>query len=180
MCCIKISAKGNIPKVASSTSRGGVNKDWLILIGVPFIITAIFSTIFLVAVPHRPIFCALSIKGKNIMVECAYTDYTRTLGLMYRKQLAENSGMLFIYPDERPLDFWMKNTRIPLSIAFIKADGTIADIKPMEPSSLERVASSQPVKYALEMNLGWYDRNNIKAGDKIGIPEVIQNIRADP
>lgn len=155
-------------------------KDWYILIGAPTIITIIFTAIFLIAVPERTVFAPISIKGKTIIIECAYTNQTRSKGLMHRKYLPENSGMLFIYPDERILEFWMKNTRIPLSIAFIKSDGTIVDIKPMYPYSLETVTSEQPVKYALEMNFGWFDRNNIKVGDKVEISDVIRKLKAEP
>lgn len=119
------------------------------------------------------------INGRAITVEIAATSEARTKGLMERKKLARNSGMLFIYPEEDHQRFWMKNTLIPLSIAFIKTDGTISQIKPMEPKSEVSVWSLDRVKYALEMNQDWFERNNVKPGDKFIFPQEILNISAE-
>jgi len=101
-------------------------------------------------------------------VEVARTEDEISRGLMGRDSMPSDSGMYFLYPgtEERELRFWMRNTRIPLSIAFIRADGTIATIKDMEPFDETRVSSEVPVKDALEMNQGWFADNGIQEGDR--------------
>jgi uncharacterized membrane protein (UPF0127 family) len=122
----------------------------------------------------------LVIKGKTVTVEIAATDEARTRGLMYREALAPDSGMLFIFSgEEQYLNFWMKNTSIPLVIAFIKADGIISEIRPMQPFSEETIASQEPVKYALEMEQGWFKLHNIKAGGKVYLSQEIKNINVE-
>ena len=105
------------------------------------------------------------IKEKEIRVEVARTPEERALGLMGRKHLGKEEGMLFIFESEGYHGFWMKNTRIPLSIAFIDKNGRIVDIKDMKPLTLDSHSPSQPVLYALEMNKGWFSANGIRAGD---------------
>jgi uncharacterized membrane protein (UPF0127 family) len=90
----------------------------------------------------------------------------QTRGLMYRREMDWNKGMLFVYPDERVLSFWMKNTLIPLSIAFIDAQGEIVHIVDMKPQELRSHRSPQPVLYALEMNQGWFEKAGVAAGDR--------------
>lgn len=119
------------------------------------------------------------VKDKTVTVEIAVTEESKTRGLMWRKSLSSDSGMLFIYPAEQPLHFWMKNTYIPLSIAFIKSDGTITQITSMQPLTEEITSSSERVQYALEMNRGWFERNNIQRGDKVFFPAEIKNIRIE-
>lgn len=100
----------------------------------------------------------------------AITPEEQILGLMYRDTLEGNEGMLFVFPKEQQLSFWMKDTRIPLSIAFIKADGRIMQIESMKPYSLDTHVSREKVKYALEMKDGWFKAHNIKVGDAVKIP----------
>jgi len=112
----------------------------------------------------------LIVGEKEIHVEVADTYEKQQKGLMFRDKLEKDHGMLFIFPEETYLSFWMKDTKIPLSIAFIKADGWIAQIESMKPYSLETHNSEMRAKYALEMNDGWFKENNIKVGDRIKIP----------
>jgi uncharacterized membrane protein (UPF0127 family) len=88
---------------------------------------------------------------------------------MHRDSLPENRGMIFVFAKERSLSFWMRNTRIPLSIAFAKADGRIVSIKNMRPYDDDppHYASPEPAKYALEVNKGWFSDNRIRVGDRI-------------
>lgn len=86
---------------------------------------------------------------------------------MGRENLDENRGMLFVYERDAKKSFWMKNTTIPLSIAYIAADGTIREIYDMEPLSTRTVDSRYSVRYALEVNQGAFERHGIKAGDKV-------------
>ena len=115
----------------------------------------------------------ISAAGIELEVELATTQEEQMLGLMYRKTLGENDGMLFVFPEERRLSFWMRNTRIPLSIAFIKADGRVVQIDSMKPFSLDSHVSQEKVKYALEMNEGWFKKHTVKEGDFVKIPIVL-------
>ena len=99
-------------------------------------------------------------------VEIARTLDERKKGLMYREYLNTDSGMYFIMDDEKKHSFWMKNTRIPLTIAFIDSDNIIVDIKDMKPYDSKGVSSDKPVRYALEMDRGWFDDKGIYVGDK--------------
>jgi hypothetical protein len=116
----------------------------------------------------------LIISNSVIRVEIADTEEKRSTGLMNRKSLDYDSGMLFVYQSDRKLSFWMKNTLIPLSIAFISSDGTIKEILDMEPLSLNPVVSRYSVRYALEVNRGYFEEKNIKPGDKVIFPDSIR------
>lgn len=103
----------------------------------------------------------------EVTVETADTLESQEKGLMGRESLDENRGMLFVYERDAKKSFWMKNTTIPLSIAYIAADGTIREIYDMEPLSTRTVDSRYSVRYALEVNQGAFERHGIKAGDKV-------------
>ncbi len=109
----------------------------------------------------------LRINQWEITVEIADTQETQEKGLMWRESLEEDRGMLFVYDRDAKKSFWMKNTTIPLSIAYIGADGTIREIYDMEPLSTRIVDSRYSVRYALEVNQGAFERHGIKAGDKV-------------
>jgi len=109
----------------------------------------------------------LSINGRPLVVEVAFTEKQREKGLMFRKQLPWNEGMLFVFEEENYLSFWMKNTTIPLSIAFVDKQGKVTDIFIMEPNSLKPVTSSQPCMYAIEANRGFFLESGLKVGDRI-------------
>ena len=116
----------------------------------------------------------LTINGKDLYVELATTDESRNTGLMFRESLSYNSGMLFMFPDSRPLSFWMKDTYIPLSIAYLNEAGEILNIEHMFPFNLTSVKSLGNARYALEMNKGWFRENGIAVGDKVcGIPTEV-------
>jgi len=106
----------------------------------------------------------MEIDGHKLKAEVVSTMEQRTRGLMYRRELDRNAGMLFVYEEKEQLSFWMKNTFIPLSIAFIADDGRIEHITDMAPQTLAPHSSLKPVRYALEMNRGWFEGNNIKVG----------------
>lgn len=103
-----------------------------------------------------------------IQAEVVAEPASRAQGLMHRKTLGQNAGMLFIF-DERAIHcMWMKNTLIPLSVAFIDDRGTIVNIADMEPHSEASHCAAQPVKYALEMSRGWFASRGIKPGTRLG------------
>ena len=120
--------------------------------------------------PKRNKILPINVAGIELEVELATTFEEQILGLMYRDRLEENNGMLFVFPREKVLSFWMKDTRIPLSIAFIKADGRIIQIESMKPYSLDTHVSKEKAKYALEMNEGWFKAHNVREGDTVKIP----------
>jgi uncharacterized membrane protein (UPF0127 family) len=103
----------------------------------------------------------------RMTVELARTDAERAQGLMNRKTLADGRGMLFIFDRDQILSFWMKNTLIPLSIAFISADGRILEIRDMRPLDETAVRSGRSARYALEAPQGWFSRAGITAGDVV-------------
>ena len=107
----------------------------------------------------------LTVNGIEIEAEIADDSESRRTGLMYRKSMPENSGMLFIFENDQKMSFWMKNTLIPLSIAYISSGGEIMEIYDMKPESLRPVDSINSVRYALEMNQGWFERNDVNPGD---------------
>jgi uncharacterized membrane protein (UPF0127 family) len=104
----------------------------------------------------------------RIMAELATDDETRSKGLMFRDQLAPNHGMLFIFQHASPYCFWMKNTTLPLSIAFLRDDGTIVNIADMQALSEKSHCAREPVRFALEMEQGWFARKGIREGSRIG------------
>ena len=116
----------------------------------------------------------LKINDTEINVEYADEPNERQLGLMFRREMCEDCGMLFKFDRIRIVSMWMKNTYIPLDVAYINAFGRITDIKAMEPENLDSVPSSVPVLFALEMNQGWFAENNIKVGDRVDIPLEIR------
>lgn len=113
----------------------------------------------------------LQVAEHAVEVEVADDAEERALGLMYRKSMPADAGMVFVYPDARPLSFWMENTSIPLSIAFIDADGVILNIEDMIPFDRTGIRSDGPAMYALEMNRGWYKSHGVDEGDRVtGLP----------
>jgi len=104
-----------------------------------------------------------------IKAEIAKTQEERSMGLMYRKSLQDGYGMLFVFDRDDVLSFWMKNTLIPLSIAFITYDGKIIDIKDMYPQDTNSVKSSRSARYALEAPQGWFSRVGVNVGDSVKI-----------
>lgn len=103
-----------------------------------------------------------------IQAEVAATPEQRERGLMYRKSMPANAGMLFLFDKKAGHCFWMKNTNLPLSIAFLADDGSIVNIEDMAPQTEDNHCPRAAVRYALEMNKGWFAQKGIKPGAKIG------------
>jgi len=109
----------------------------------------------------------LEVDGHSVRAEVAATAATRARGLMYRKKMRKNSGMLFVYDQPEALSFWMKNTYLPLTIAFIDKQGVIVHLEDMQPLTTAAHRAPKAVPYALEMNLGWFAANGIEVGAKV-------------
>ena len=107
----------------------------------------------------------------EITVEIAETSKEKQQGLMGRESLCDNCGMLFVFEEDVEQGFWMKDTYIPLSIAFISEKGTIIEIQHMEPETTDTHKPDEPYRYALEVNQGFFEDNDIVVGDTVVIPE---------
>ncbi|MDO9437480.1 DUF192 domain-containing protein [Hydrogenophaga sp.] len=113
---------------------------------------------------------SLSAGMRLIDAQVASTPQQREIGLMFRKEMGTNEGMLFVFEHPSGQCFWMKNTLLPLTAAFIADDGTIVNLADMQPQSLDSHCSTQPVRYVLEMHKGWFAQRGIKAGTKLAGP----------
>ncbi|MCB1934338.1 MAG: DUF192 domain-containing protein [Nitrosomonas sp.] len=129
-----------------------------LLLGVSNVVSAEVSKL-----PEIP----LTIANHELQAEVAHTQKTRTQGLMFRSSLGENTGMLFVFPHTAYFGMWMKNTMIPLSVAFINEAGIILNIEDMKPYSLTAHQSAGRAKYALEMNQGWFEDRKITTGAQV-------------
>ena len=116
----------------------------------------------------------LLVAGHALVSEIADEPSERQMGLMARTALEADAGMLFVYPDTRERGFWMKNTLLPLSIAYLDDDGTIVRIADMRPLCEELVSSHLPARYALEAHRGWFGAHGVRIGDRVtradGVP----------
>ena len=127
----------------------------------------------------------IKVKDKTLKVRLAITPAQQRQGLMNVQGmpptvLPENEGMLFIYRREEMISFWMKNTTIPLSIAFMNKKGVITEIKDMEPGSDASVRPERPAQYALEVNRGWFSKYDVRVGDKVKLSFPRINISIQP
>lgn len=123
----------------------------------------------------------LQVAGHALKVEVASTFEQRAVGLMYREKLGANDGMLFIYEEPGYQSMWMKNTRVPLSVAFLDGSGAILNIADMEPGTLDSHMAAGPALYAIETNLGWFAKRRIKPGDRVtGLPKPSDLMKGKP
>jgi len=164
-----------LPRTALTNTKN--NKIYTPCYPVFILFILLLNTGFASCAPQKLQTAVLSIERKGaeaveITAEIARTDEERATGLMYRKTLPDGQGMLFVFDRDQPLSFWMKNTVIPLSIAFISSDGRIIDIKDMRPNDLSSVKSSRYVRYALEVPQGWFGRVNVTTGDIVKLDAI--------
>jgi uncharacterized membrane protein (UPF0127 family) len=107
----------------------------------------------------------------QIDTQLALTPEQHATGLMFRKEMPSQEGMLFVFPSPSKQCFWMKNTILPLTAAFVADDGTIVNLADMKPQTTDSHCSDKPVRYVLEMNQGWFAKKGLKAGSKLsGMP----------
>ena len=152
----------------SSSPHILIIRDRGILLILSLFFIVIFSPVKAPACPFELPSGTISVKGHTLVAELATTPAARACGLSKRFKLPENQGMLFIHPTPGPRTFWMKNTHIPLSIAFLDDSGRIISIQDMTPmQTVERYHSPKPVRYALEVNKGWFDKRGIVVGDVV-------------
>lgn len=103
----------------------------------------------------------------NIKAEVARSEQEHEIGLMFRTSMGNNEGMIFIFGRAGQQCFWMKNTLIPLAVAFIADDGTVVNVDEMKAQTLDPHCSTKPVRFVLEMNTGWFTKHGVKAGSKL-------------
>lgn len=134
--------------------------------------TMIYSSAVLAFEPTKLQVVPLTIGIHVIQAEYASSNEERMQGLMFRKQMGTNEGMMFRFDRNGKVCMWMKNTLLPLSVAFLDEEGIIINIEDMQPETLDSHCAEKPARYALEMNQGWFKRKNIKSGSKIlGLPK---------
>lgn len=109
----------------------------------------------------------LKIRGHTLRVELANTEDARRRGLMFRRSLPQSYGMIFVYAEAGPNAMWMKNTYVPLSVAFLDSGGRILNIEDMAPNTEQAHASRGDAKFALEVNQGWFAQRGVRPGDKV-------------
>lgn len=133
--------------------------------------TAFSVCVFAQGVPQTQLPRATLNAGMHLMqVQLAQNFEQRQMGLMWRKEMPQNEGMLFIFEQASVQCFWMRNTLIPLTAAFVADDGTVVNLVDMKPMSDESHCSTKPVRFVLEMNQGWFVKRNIQAGYKLTGP----------
>lgn len=124
--------------------------------------------------------CNVKINDVNLRLTVAYSQKAQAKGLMYITKLEYGSGMIFVYDDPRLMSFWMKNTRVPLSIAYLDSEGRIAEIYEMavpdsdDETRLPVYTSLYPSKYAVEVPAGWFALYGIKTGDRLDLPDTLK------
>ena len=109
----------------------------------------------------------LSAGMHQIDAQVAQTPAQRQIGLMHRREMPQHEGMLFVFEQPATQCFWMKNTLLPLTAAFVADDGTIVNLADMKPQTEDSHCSARPVRFVLEMNQGWFGRKNLKAGSRL-------------
>ncbi len=151
----------------------GFKLRWLAKALLPLV-----AAVVILGVPVRPVSLAAELPEREILVgghrftvELATTPQARRRGLMYRSELPERHGMLFIFPDTDYRAFWMANTPIPLTLAYIDEDGVIFELHELRPFSRASVPSSEPARYALEVNRGELEDLGVGRGDRVELPD---------
>jgi uncharacterized membrane protein (UPF0127 family) len=134
---------------------------------IPFVLAALTVSAAAQQGPQKLPAITLNAGIHNIRAEVAQTPDERATGLMFRREMAQQDGMLFVFEEPATQCFWMKNTLLPLSVAFVADDGTIVNLDDMKPQTLDSHCSAKPVRYVLEMNVGWFAKRGLKAGTKL-------------
>ena len=131
------------------------------------VITAVLLCVSTITFPAELPEIRLTIGKSSVTAEVANTETQRATGLMNRRMLPEDRGMLFVFPEIALHAMWMMNTYVPLSVAVMDRDGVIINIEDMQPQTQDTHPAARPARYALEVNLGWFRKRGIKPGDKV-------------
>lgn len=125
-------------------------------------------------IPEEPTRYTVTVGGVALQVEVAATPEEHRRGLSGRREVAPGTGMLFVYSEEELRSFWMKDTLVPLTVAFVNGEGGITQMDDMTPLSLASHESREPVRYALEVPQGWFEESGIEVGDRVVFSESLQ------
>jgi uncharacterized membrane protein (UPF0127 family) len=147
-----------------SQTRPGMPQSMGLVLAMSLLLTSAFAQDAPQRLQNR---ATLGAGMYNMQVEVALTPQEHAIGLMHRNSMGANEGMLFVFDRPGVQCFWMKNTLIPLAVAFVADDGEVVNIDEMKPRSLDSHCSTKPVRYVLEMNTGWFQKKGIKAGQKL-------------
>jgi uncharacterized membrane protein (UPF0127 family) len=150
---------GGSPTIKAALARSSA---WVLAFAAALLLWFAFAAVQAGTAPRE-----LNLAGQILTVEIAATPETMARGLMYREHMPDDHGMLFIWPADQVVAMWMKNTLLPLSVAFIDADFRVLNIADMEPHSRQVHPSQGPARYALELNQGWFARHGVGAGSRI-------------
>lgn len=124
-------------------------------------------------------FFEIKIGGRTVKMQLAVRPEEQQRGLMHRKSLGPDEGMLFVFPHRQPMAFWMRNTTLPLDIGYLDSDGVLREIYPLHPLDERSVASrSRELQFALEMNQGWFKDRGVKPGDKLDLAALREALKA--
>ncbi|MDO6686478.1 MULTISPECIES: DUF192 domain-containing protein [unclassified Agarivorans] len=142
----------------------GKPSHWVFLLGL-------LLSVYARAAPEQVMFSSVEIRTKQqvYVLEYAYSAEQRARGLMYRQSLCDDCGMLFNFQQPKRAGLWMKNTYLPLDVAFIRQDGRISEIRSMQAHDVRLTVAKQNILYAWEMNQGWFSKNAIQVGDMASI-----------
>ncbi len=154
-------------------TKAAVALTWLERLARPLVACALFAVGQTSAqnLPQNLATVTLNAGMHNIRAQVAATGEQRQMGLMYRSSMPAHEGMLFIFDSPTQQCFWMRNTPLPLSIAFLRDNGSIVNIEDMKPQTDDSHCSAEPVRHVLEMHQGWFAKRGIKAGSVIqGLP----------
>jgi len=150
-------------------NNGITLRGLILMVGIPLLVLSCSA---------QPQEIPLKLGQEIFRVELAVSPESRAKGLMFRKELPPNRGMLFVFETDQKPSFWMKNTLVPLSIAFIAKDGTIREIHDMSPGSLRPIESTYEVRFALEVPQGAFKRVGVEVGYRIEMPpEVLRYVK---
>jgi uncharacterized protein len=158
---------------ARAVSRGRVARQWAAVLAGAAVVLASAPGARAQPVDGQPQTLptvALTAGFHRIVAMVADDPAERGHGLMWRREMGANEGMLFVFEQPSRQCFWMRNTLIPLAIAFVNDDGTIVNVEEMKPQTVDSHCSAAPVRLALEMNAGWFARKGLKPGDRLGGP----------
>lgn len=135
------------------------------------LLAAILSVAAPATAQQRLAVTTLTIGMHLVKAEVAVNEQERSVGLMFRQEMGPNEGMVFRFPNPKQVCMWMKNTLLPLSVAFLDEEGRIINVEDMQPQTEIAHCAKRPARYALEMNLGWFRKKNIKPGTPVeGLP----------
>ena len=139
-----------------------------LFIGLAFLFHTVAGWVWAQPVPQLELPRTTVSAGMHlIQAQIAATPDQRSIGLMYRREMPANEGMLFVFEQPTTQCFWMKNTLLPLTAAFVADDGTIVNLADMKPQTTDSHCSAKPVRFVLEMHQGWFDKRGIKAGSRL-------------